>query len=71
MDEAPVAEMTESQESEQIKHQTQESDEIEPSNVVINGRRRGRRRVMKKRTVRDEEGFLGMYLPIICIKNYS
>ena len=31
----------------------------ETTATVVNGRRRGRRRVMKKKTVRDEEGFLG------------
>lgn len=27
--------------------------------TVTNGRRRGRRRIMKKKTVKDEEGYLG------------
>lgn len=27
--------------------------------TVENGRRRGRRRVMKKKTVKDDEGYLG------------
>jgi DNA polymerase delta subunit 3 len=36
-----------------------EADEEEPKVVVSNGRRRGKRRVPKKRTVRDEEGYLG------------
>lgn len=30
--------------------------------TVENGRRRGRRRVMKKKTVKDEEGYLGMLI---------
>src|SRR6266516_47881 len=69
MDEAPPAETNESQESEQVKPQsTQESDEMVSLNVVSNGRRRGRRRVMKKRTVKDEEGFLGRYLLIIVLE---
>ena len=34
-------------------------DEPEPTVTVENGRRRGRRRVMKKKTVKDEEGYLG------------
>jgi DNA polymerase delta subunit 3 len=34
-------------------------DRLEESVVVSNGRRRGRRRVMKKKTERDEEGYLG------------
>lgn len=33
----------------------------EPSVIVTAGRRRGRRKVMKKKTVKDEEGYLGMY----------
>jgi DNA polymerase delta subunit 3 len=37
-----------------------EVKEEEPSAVVSSGRRRGRRRVMKKKTFRDEEGYLGM-----------
>lgn len=33
----------------------------EPSVVVTAGRRRGRRKVMKKKTIKDEEGYLGWY----------
>jgi len=33
----------------------------EPTPVVSGGRRRGRRRVMKKRTMKDEEGYLGRF----------
>ena len=29
--------------------------------VVTGGRRRGRRKVMKKKTMKDEEGYLGLY----------
>lgn len=29
--------------------------------VVTGGRRRGRRKVMKKKTVKDDEGYLGSY----------
>jgi len=32
--------------------------------TVENGRRRGKRRVMKKKTVKDEEGYLGMIIPL-------
>ena len=36
--------------------------EVPESLVSISkGRRRGRRRVMRKKTIKDEEGFLGMY----------
>ena len=33
----------------------------DPSVVVTEGRRRGRRKVLKKKTMKDEEGYLGMY----------
>jgi hypothetical protein len=36
-----------------------EPESKEETVTVSNGRRRGRRRVMKKRTVKDEEGYLG------------
>lgn len=42
--------------------------EVEPQKdtvTVEGGRRRGRRKVTKKRTVRDEEGYLGK-LPLLC-----
>lgn len=35
--------------------------EPEPVVKVEDGRRRGKRRVMKKKTMKDEEGYLGMY----------
>lgn len=38
------------------------NEEPKESVTVENGRRRGRRRVMKKKTVKDEEGYLGTYL---------
>ena len=41
-------------------------DKPEPKEYVeiSGGRRRGKRRVMKKKTIRDEEGYLGMLIPI-------
>ena len=42
--------------------QPQEIDEPEAAVTVTGGRRRGRRRVTKKKTVKDEEGYLGNYL---------
>ncbi len=36
-----------------------EADEAEPTVTIVNGRRRGRRRVMKKKKVKDEDGYLG------------
>ena len=32
----------------------------EPSVTVTGGRRRGRRKIMKKKTIKDEEGYLGL-----------
>lgn len=51
-----------SQESEPVDGPTPQT-EISPESpvVVTGGRRRGRRKVMKKKTVKDEEGYLGMY----------
>lgn len=37
--------------------------ELKEEVTVQGGRRRGKRQVMKKRTVKDEEGYLGRYLP--------
>ncbi|KAK4984623.1 hypothetical protein LTR50_006473 [Elasticomyces elasticus] len=37
---------------------TQPNDEAAETVAVVNGRRRGRRRVMKKKTMRDDEGYL-------------
>ena len=39
---------------------SQEQTSPEPSVVVTAGRRRGRRKVMKKKTIKDEEGYLGL-----------
>jgi DNA polymerase delta subunit 3 len=40
---------------------TEEADS-QPTVSVENGRRRGRRRVMKKKKVKDEDGYLGKYI---------
>ncbi|CAD0095055.1 unnamed protein product [Aureobasidium vineae] len=42
------------------KSEAQTKEEPEETVTVSDGRRRGRRRVMKKKTVQDEEGYLGM-----------
>ncbi|KAF1821810.1 uncharacterized protein K489DRAFT_257189 [Dissoconium aciculare CBS 342.82] len=54
------ADALESQDSSTKKADAPEADveEEEPKVIVQNGRRRGKRRVPKKRTVRDEEGYL-------------
>ena len=40
---------------------SQKQTSPEPSVVVSAGRRRGRRKVMKKKTIKDEEGYLGLH----------
>lgn len=40
---------------------SQKQTSPEPSVVVSAGRRRGRRKVTKKKTIKDEEGYLGLY----------
>lgn len=46
------------------KEESQPAEEPKESVTIENGRRRGRRRVMKKKTVKDEDGYLGA-LPAI------
>lgn len=41
--------------------------ELKEEVTVQGGRRRGRRQVMKKRTVKDEEGYLGKYRQLGCL----
>lgn len=62
---AAAAEEEESQEAEDagaIDKADSQVPEHKESVVVENGRRRGRRRVMKKKTVKDEDGYLGKAL---------
>ena len=61
MPDAPAAEEKPSEASQPEKAETPKEDEPEPTVTVQNGRRRGRRRVMKKKTVKDEEGYLGKH----------
>lgn len=56
---APVVEEKPSETSQPEKANTPKAEEPAPTVTVQNGRRRGRRRVMKKKTVKDEEGYLG------------
>ena len=53
----------ESQNSEIIDEPVSKPEETspEPPVTVSGGRRRGRRKVMKKKTIKDEEGYLGGY----------
>ncbi|KAH0290128.1 hypothetical protein M436DRAFT_50370 [Aureobasidium namibiae CBS 147.97] len=54
-----AAEASENAEDEpDSKPEAQEKEEPEETVTVSDGRRRGRRRVMKKKTVQDEEGYL-------------
>lgn len=45
-------------------------DAIEPQAVPSGIRRRGRRRVMRKKTVKDEEGYLGLFQSSVRSLNY-
>jgi len=38
---------------------SQPASSPEPSAITTQGRRRGRRKIMKKKTIKDEEGYLG------------
>ena len=55
---------------EEKEEESKESPQEEPKETmtVENGRRRGRRRVMKKKTVKDDEGYLGKLMKF---HNYS
>lgn len=66
MPDAPAAEETLSEIEQPEKVETPKVDEPEPEPTVTveNGRRRGKRRVMKKKTVKDEEGYLGKFCQI-------
>jgi DNA polymerase delta subunit 3 len=50
-------------ESEAEDSQATKQEEPQETMTVENGRRRGRRRVMKKKTVKDDEGYLGESCP--------
>jgi|SRR5690242_11293907 len=62
MPDAPASEEKLSQTEASEKPETPKEDEPEPTITVENGRRRGKRRVMKKKTVKDEEGYLGEFI---------
>jgi DNA polymerase delta subunit 3 len=72
MDDVPTpAAEVESQEPENAIDKADSPKEEEPKETVTveDGRRRGRRRVMKKKTVKDEEGYLGKYSPHIYLSS--
>jgi DNA polymerase delta subunit 3 len=61
MTDAPAAEETQAEASQPEKTDVPEPEDDKPTITVSNGRRRGKRRVMKKKKVKDEDGYLGMW----------
>lgn len=59
MPDAPVAKETATEIPQPKSAEAQKGEEAESTVIVQDGRRRGKRRVMKKKTVKDEEGYLG------------
>jgi hypothetical protein len=59
MPDAPVTADEQPEETPAGNADTPEASEPEPTVTVENGRRRGKRRVMKKKKVKDEDGYLG------------
>lgn len=62
MPDAPAAADSQSEATPGATADTPEASEptdSQPTVTVENGRRRGRRRVMKKKKVKDEDGYLG------------
>lgn len=62
MPDAP-AEETDTQDAPIDKEAPSQPAESEATVTVQGGRRRGKRRVMKKKKVKDEDGYLGMLNP--------
>lgn len=58
--ETPVESATE--ESQQTEPQKEPEPEPKETVTVQGGRRRGKRKIMKKKTVKDDEGYLGKNL---------
>ena len=59
MDDAPTPIDSQTEATPTATQEVAEEDEPEPTVTVQNGRRRGRRRVMKTKKVKDEDGYLG------------
>ncbi len=57
----------EAEEDAEVLEEKRPLKEEEPVVEVSGGKRRGRRKVMKKKTVQDEEGYLGMLTLIDCL----
>lgn len=71
-DEGAIDAVDTPKESEAEDSQGTKQEEPQETLTVENGRRRGRRRVMKKKTVKDDEGYLGKFLLVVesCITEY-
>jgi DNA polymerase delta subunit 3 len=63
MPDAPTEEEKDSQDAPIDKEAPSQPSEAEATVTVQGGRRRGKRRVMKKKKVQDEDGYLGMLDP--------
>jgi DNA polymerase delta subunit 3 len=63
MPDAPTEEEKDSQDAPIDKETSSQPAETEETITVQGGRRRGRRRVMKKKKIKDEDGYLGMLDP--------
>jgi DNA polymerase delta subunit 3 len=59
MPDAPVETESQPEETSAGNADTPEPSQTEPTFTVENGRRRGKRRIMKKKKVKDEDGYLG------------
>ena len=74
MPDAPAEEEKDSQDAPIDKEVPSKPTESESSVTVQGGRRRGRRRVMKKKKVKDEDGYLGelpRFIVAICLTTRS
>jgi DNA polymerase delta subunit 3 len=60
----PEPEPEEEEEEEATLEQEKVKEEPEPPITVSGGRRRGKRRVMRKKTIKDDEGYLGKLSPL-------
>ena len=59
MPDAPLEEENDSQDAAIDKTPAPKATESESAVTSQGGRRRGRRKIMKKKTMKDEEGYLG------------
>jgi DNA polymerase delta subunit 3 len=59
---APKPDPEEEEEEQPIVEEAKSKEEPEPQTTVSGGRRRGKKRVMKKKTIKDDEGYLGKFI---------